>query len=131
MTRLREAKALTQGDLVFALYERGVRSSVQSVSSWEAGRYAPSSRSTVAALDDALDGGGELLALLDYGSDSIEARFAALKQRVAALEDAAAAPAPLQVAADRVDGRPDAGARAANRRTRPTGRNVHPDLPAD
>lgn len=87
---LRTERKLTGKDLVFRVYDESrVEISVQTISAWELGKYEPTDRDTVAAVDAALDAEGHLLATLSFASDPLEDRLRRIEARLDAIDGGA------------------------------------------
>lgn len=76
---------MTLQDVVFGLYDHGVKASPQSVSSWATGRYTPRERATVVALDAVVGADGALLAALGVTADTLMDRVERLETMMSAI----------------------------------------------
>lgn len=90
LSKLREASGMSQADVISALAERHFTIRQQSYGDYERGRSVPQGRAAVVALEDVLDGKGELLAALGFAPVSAEdwIQIKELRERIEAIERA-------------------------------------------
>lgn len=85
--RLREKRGISQREVAEELANRGFKITDRAVSGWERGVFAPENRQMTAALDDLLDGKGQLLDALGYTTESeLEERVADLEAKFAEIQ---------------------------------------------